>query len=214
MRQLTPVNVLRAYVGVREVAGSGDNPHIVSFIATCRPHAEADDISDQTAWCSAAVNAACFVAGYETTNSLRARSWLRIGTPVAQVKDAEEGDIVILGRGRKPYPGPNVVAAPGHVGFLANKPHLPTPRSRPTSVSILGGNQGDAVSIKTFHVERIVGIRRPMPIDGRASEPVQAQAQPKASAVDLQAAHNHIIAARAACETAAVIVNRIIKGDA
>src|SRR5690606_39921274 len=55
------------------------------------------------------------------TNSARARSWLRVGITVP-IESATKGwDIVVLKRGQGPQPGPEIINAPGHVGFYAGR---------------------------------------------------------------------------------------------
>ena len=86
------------------------------------------------------------------SKSLMARSWLNVGYAI-DIDAAEVGwDIVIFKRGSGAQPGPNVINAPGHVGFYAGM--------NGTKVQVLGGNQGDAVSIKGYSKSRILGVRR------------------------------------------------------
>ena len=55
------------------------------------------------------------------SKSLRARSWLTVGRPVA-IDEAEAGfDVVILKRGKAKQPGPDVIEAPGHVGLFTGR---------------------------------------------------------------------------------------------
>ena len=75
--------------------------------------------------------------------SLRARSWLAVGEPV-DPSDAREGDVVILSRGRNPHAG--------HVGFLAGP--------ITDKIPLLGGNQGNKVSVAQYPAARLLGIRR------------------------------------------------------
>ena len=61
-------------------------------------------------------------------------------------------DVVILRRGGGDQPGPEVLDAPGHVGFFAGH--------EDPNVLLLGGNQGDSVSVAPFAAARILGVRR------------------------------------------------------
>jgi hypothetical protein len=66
--------------------------------------------------------------------------------------DAEPGaDVIIIKRGQGEQPGPEVIDAAGHVGFFGgfNK----------DQVLILGGNQGNSVSLASFPDDQILGIR-------------------------------------------------------
>ena len=65
-----------------------------------------------------------------------------IAIPLAQ---AEPGyDVVIFKRGLNP--------AQGHVGFYAGRDE--------TKISVLGGNQGNEVSIASFSQADVLGVRR------------------------------------------------------
>lgn len=85
-----------------------------------------------------------------------ARSWLSVGEPI-EFRDAEPGfDVVILQRGGGNQPGPDDLTAPGHVGFFAGW------ANGVERVQVLGGNQGNKVSIVSYPSERILGLRRLM----------------------------------------------------
>jgi len=57
-----------------------------------------------------------------------------------------------LQRGTGKQPGPEVLDAPGHVGFYAGV--------EGSKVMLLGGNQGDSVSVSRYPKTQILGIRR------------------------------------------------------
>lgn len=105
----------------------------------------------ETAWCAAFVNASLQSSGLDGTGRLNARSFLDWGE---EVSEPQEGDIVVLSRGDNP--------AQGHVGFFKGF-------DANGNIMILGGNQGDAVSIKAFPASRLLGYRRAtgeaLPID-------------------------------------------------
>lgn len=73
------------------------------------------------------------------------------GQPV-ELQEANDNTVVIFTRGSGKQPGPEVIAAPGHVAFLVSWDD--------DTVTVLGGNQGDKVSIKTYPRRRILGVRR------------------------------------------------------
>jgi hypothetical protein len=76
-----------------------------------------------------------------------------VGEPIVVSQLAVVGfDVVVLKRGSGNQPGPEVIKAPGHVGFFAG---LNT-----THVAMLGGNQSDSVNISFYDTDRILGIRR------------------------------------------------------
>lgn len=130
-----------AEVGVREVAGGGDNARVIEYLSTTGLPAEF--IRDQTAWCSAFANWCMKQAGIEGTGSAAARSWLAWGTPL---KTPRYGCVVILWRKKADSPF-------GHVAFYAG--------DRGRSVMLLGGNQGDAVSLVPYSKSRVLGYRWP-----------------------------------------------------
>ena len=61
-------------------------------------------------------------------------------------------DVVIIQRGTAPQPGPEELNASGHVGFFAGLQF--------EMISILGGNQGNAVNVDRFSKNRLLGVRR------------------------------------------------------
>lgn len=130
----------RRFLGVAEVSGPRSNKLIQAWIKQAATWLDGDD--SKTAWCG------CFrgAIGLETGTGVpkayyRALNWLAWGKPVKSLKDAIRGDTVVLKR-------------PGgyHVGLLET---FDGARLR-----LLGGNQGNAVSIATFNPADVVGIRR------------------------------------------------------
>jgi uncharacterized protein (TIGR02594 family) len=111
-----------------------------------------------TAWCAAFVNATLAKAGFQGTGSLMARSFLDWGQPVAS---PQRGDIVVLDRGNPPY---------GHVGFFDGY-------NDDGTIRILGGNQGDAVSMEGYDPKSVLGFRR-APAGGTGIESLLAIEDP------------------------------------
>ncbi len=97
-----------------------------------------------TPWCAEFANAVLASSGGKGTGSLSARSFLNYGKPTS---NPTKGDIVVLSRGKDP--------SKGHVGFYAGKEE----KDGKTYIKILGGNQGDSVSIKSFPEDRLLGYR-------------------------------------------------------
>jgi uncharacterized protein (TIGR02594 family) len=149
---MTAFQLAQRFVGeIHERKGTTDNhPFIVWCLSLC---GLGESQPDETAWCSAFCNGICWMLRLPRSKSAAARSWLRVGLPVT-LDDARVGDIVILKRGEGEQPGPEVIAAPGHVGFLAGY------AKGSATLQVLGGNQGDGVSVAYFAVDRILGIRR------------------------------------------------------
>jgi uncharacterized protein (TIGR02594 family) len=148
--QITAFDLAQRYVGIAELVGDAKNhPLIVWWLSLCG----LKDSKDETAWCSAFVNGIAWELRLPRSKSAAARSWLAVGR-VINVDEAEVGfDVVVLKRGQGTQPGPDVVAAPGHVGFYAG-------RSSGGKVLVLGGNQGNAVSLEAFEEKAILGVRR------------------------------------------------------
>jgi uncharacterized protein (TIGR02594 family) len=145
---VTAFKIAQRFVGLKELPGAMSEPLVLAMLRLDSKWVE----SDETAWCSAFANFVCHILELPRSRSLAARSWLTVGTSVP-LTDARVGfDVVVLQRGGGKQPGPEVLNAPGHVGFYAGQDA--------TSVLLLAGNQGDAVSIAAFPKARILGIRR------------------------------------------------------
>jgi uncharacterized protein (TIGR02594 family) len=148
MRPQTHMETARRFIGLREIPGAAHEPFIQWCFTLCHM---GTDTADEVPWCSAFANGVAYIHGLARSGSAAARSWLKVGYGVS-VDEARPGDVVILKRGEGPQPGPEVLAAPGHVGFLVAF----APGGK---IMLLGGNQGDKVSIAEFNADRILGIR-------------------------------------------------------
>jgi uncharacterized protein (TIGR02594 family) len=134
---------------VLEVPGDGDHPLIVWWLSLC---GLGFDVHDEVAWCSAFVNGMAWDLRLPRSKSALARSWLAVGASVP-LGEAQVGyDVVIIQRGTGSQPGPDVLNAPGHVGLFAGV--------EDKNILILGGNQGDAVSVARYPKSRLLGVRR------------------------------------------------------
>jgi len=147
---VTPFSVAYRFLGLKEVAGHASSPQVLAMLQITDPSVQDDDVP----WCSGFLNYICWLLNCQRSGSLAARSWLKVGRPITIEQAEPDCDVVILSRGAGPQPGPDVIAAPGHVGFFAG---LDPAHG---AVSLLGGNQGDAVSVASFPTPRILGIRR------------------------------------------------------
>jgi uncharacterized protein (TIGR02594 family) len=136
------------YVGVREAGGVSSNLMVLAMLRLDAGWVE----DDQTPWCSAFVNFVCWTIGAPRSRSLAARSWLLVGQDIPLTAARAENDVVVLTRGKLPQPPATVLQAAGHVGVYAGQDAK--------NVLILGGNQGDSVSIASYPKTRILGIRR------------------------------------------------------
>ena len=155
----TALDCARQYLGMREVPGHKANPAILAMLQLDMKWPE----DDATPWCSGFVNWVAFNMGLERTNKVRtkingrlvkvpllARSWLRVGTTVT-AENANGNTVVILKRGGS-NAGPEIVAAPGHVGFVADVTG--------ERVLVLGGNQSDKGSERWYPRHRVLGFRK------------------------------------------------------
>lgn len=146
--EISAFELAQRFVGIKEISGSQSNPYILAMLHLDQDWPEGDEVP----WCSAFINYIAWLLRLPRSKNLAARSWLGVGMTV-DLPDAEAGfDIVILKRGSGEQPGPEVLDAPGHVGFFAGH--------QGGNVLILGGNQNDTVSIAPFNAVRLLGIRR------------------------------------------------------
>ena len=137
----------RRFVGLKEKPGHDVNAPLIMAMLTLDADWPSDD---EVPWCAAYVNFVCWLAGVPRSTSLRARSWLLIGTPIETLADAVEGDVVILNRGGPQ--DPSIINAPGHVGFYLSHDM--------TFVHLLGGNQSNRVHEGAYPHINLLGIRR------------------------------------------------------
>jgi uncharacterized protein (TIGR02594 family) len=140
--ELTAFDLAQRFVGMKEVSVKMSNPAVLSMLQLDSRWATDDSVP----WCSAFTNYIAWLLRLPRSKSLRARSWLGVGRSINLI-DAQVGfDVVILNRGGVPDPG--VLDSPGHVAFYAGHQQM------------LGGNQGDAVSVISFNPKDLLGVRR------------------------------------------------------
>ena len=146
--KITAFDLAQRFVGITEVPGSEDNPQIMAMLKLDGSWPK----NDETPWCSGFINYIAWLLRLPRSKSLRARSWLRVGRPV-ELDDAKAGfDVVIFKRGSGSQPGPDVIDAPGHVAFFAGM--------EGGKILVLGGNQGDSVTVARYAKTRLLGVRR------------------------------------------------------
>lgn len=97
----------------------------------------------KTPWCAGFVGSVLNASGLKGTGSLAARSYLKFGDPV---KTPGVGDIVVLNTMNDPNRG--------HVGFYAGN-------NTDGTIKVLGGNQDNSVSIKSYPSNIVLGYRAP-----------------------------------------------------
>lgn len=128
-----------AEIGVKEGAGSANNPRVVRLFADA---GFAGIKTDSTAWCSAFCGAMLQRSGHKGSGSLAARSYEAWGVGL---KEPVLGCIATKKRGNSTWQG--------HVFFVvgANK----------DTVFGLGGNQSDAVTVAAFKRSEVTAFRWP-----------------------------------------------------
>lgn len=136
-----------AELGVAEVPGTATNPRVSVYY---RDAGSPDVRDDSVPWCAAFAGACLERAGFRSSRSLAARSYLAWG----KAADPSPGVICVLSRGSDP--------AAGHVGFLVGM----TDRR----VVLLGGNQADAVTVAAFDRARVLGFRLPEQAESRPAQ--------------------------------------------
>lgn len=135
-----------AELHVQEIPGPGNNPRIATYwkdAGLVEPDARIP--GDEIPWCAAFVGAMLMRGGVQASGSALAKSYQIWGDNASGV--GLLGAIVVLNR-KEPAP-----KWQGHVGFCVG--------FTPDKVHVLGGNQGDRVSIAAFPRERIANVRYP-----------------------------------------------------
>jgi uncharacterized protein (TIGR02594 family) len=129
------LQIARGEMGQTEIQGPRNNPRILEYHNSVAGNIKSDEVP----WCSSFVNFCISSAGVVGTNSAAARSWLNWGKSATNPK---LGDIAVFSRGAPPS---------GHVGFYVGETDA--------FVLVLGGNQGNAVSIARYPKDRLLAIR-------------------------------------------------------
>ena len=140
-------DIAQRFAGIEEFDGQLDNPQLMAMLKLDVDWPEGDEVP----WCSAFVNYVCWLLRLPRSKSLRARSWLQVGTAIP-LSEADRGDIVVLTRGAGDQPGAEVIEAPGHVGFYAGVDG--------NWIEVLGGNQSNTVKVSRYPKSRLLSIRR------------------------------------------------------
>lgn len=137
----------RRFVGYGEIPGTAS----ATFIQRWLRQLGAWWADDATPWCGTAVAAWMRAAGQPLPKHwYRARAWLEWGTPLSE---PVVGCVVILAR-----------EGGGHVGLVVGRDSL-------GSIAILGGNQGDKVSVAMFPSGRVLGYRWPLGVPMSFTKP-------------------------------------------
>lgn len=139
---MNPVyKVASEYLGLKEYPGAKHNAEVVKMFADSG-HSWVKD--DETPWCAAFVGSVLAECGIKGTGALDARSYMKWGEPV-DLNAAQKGDVVVFWRGSKS-------GWQGHVAFFD--------RAEGNEIYVLGGNQGNTVSVAPYSRDRLLGVRR------------------------------------------------------
>jgi len=134
------LDVAQGYVGQKEVAGSGNNPLILKWWSAIKTAFNQDSVP----WCAAFVGGVLEECGIKSSRSAAARSYATWGR---QLTAPALGCVVVFWRG-------SPSGWSGHVGFVAGK-------DESGNLMVVGGNQGDKVSVAAFPISRVLAYRWP-----------------------------------------------------
>lgn len=148
----------RTYLGVREVAGRGNSPTIMAWIRKLGARALGIDVKDDlTPWCGT-FTGICIKEALPDESLppvlVRAKAWLTFGRALSR---GAPGAVMVFDR-----------AGGGHVSFYVGEDR--------THYHVLGGNQGNSVSIMRLAKDRLSGIRWPRTWAPEPGEPVMLTA--------------------------------------
>lgn len=139
----------RAHLGTREIVGPTHNNKLLAFLNSASRFNGVVWRDDEMPWCGGFVAACLNAVGVEPVKiAARAKSWASWGSNLSRTRLAP-GAVLVFER-----PGG------GHVGFYVGEDS--------TSYHVLGGNQGNAVSIARIAKARCFAARWPggLPVIG------------------------------------------------
>ena len=143
------LTLARTFLGVREIPGPRHSNVIGEWLRRLRAWWQ----DDETPWCGTFVAVVLQQSGQPIAKHwYRARDWLNWEQDAGR---AVLGAVVVLKRG----------PAMGHVGFVVGW-------DAAGQLLVLGGNQGNAVTIAAFSPDRVLGYRWP------AAVPLPAEVAP------------------------------------
>ena len=132
--------IARPLVGLHEIKGAEHSPEILGMWRAIK---RSGIQSDEVPWCAAFVGACLERAGIRSSRFESAASYLKWGV---RLDGPAHGCVVVFSRD-----------GGGHVGFVVGM-------DKGGNLLVLGGNQGDAVTIKAFPTTRVTGYRWPVDI--------------------------------------------------
>lgn len=150
---LSWMDTAKSLVGTKELAGTANNPMIISWAKTVGGYISQVYTNDAIPWCGLFVGY-CFVKNgiAISQKSLSSLAWLDWGVKLAT---PSPGAVMVFIRN-----------GGGHVGFYVSEDN--------DTYHILGGNQSDSVSLTRIAKSRLKGIRWPKGIEIPTEGPVKA----------------------------------------
>lgn len=133
------LNLARAELGTKEIPGPPSNPTVEQYYAEA---AGGKAYSDDVPWCAAFVGAMLARSSREPSGSLLAKSYLDWG---AKLAEPIPGAIAVFSRGKHSWQG--------HVAIVESVGK--------NTVTVIGGNQGDAVTRARYPKSKVLGYRWP-----------------------------------------------------
>lgn len=130
--------------GVREIPGDEHNPRVLEYLK-CIKRSDGLLSRDETPWCSAFVAWCLLQGGIRHQATALARSWLNQLQAITQPR---LGCLAVFWRGQKD-------SWKGHVGFVVGM------YGNGNTLLVLGGNQGNQVSVLPYASRRVLGYRYP-----------------------------------------------------
>lgn len=142
----------KKHIGLKEIPGPKHNPVILGWLDAMKAPSWLER-SDETAWCGLMTAYCMKQSGVAVpTYWMRALAWSEWGVKLSKPID---GCVVVFKR-----------TGGGHVGFVMGE-------TKDGYLSVLGGNQGNAVTIAKFDKSRVVGYywpkEFPVPANGKIS---------------------------------------------
>lgn len=128
--------------GTKEVAGGANSPVIMAWAKEVTKDVVAAYTADSVPWCGLFAAVVIHRAGKVVISGpLWAKNWAKFGERVT--RGASLGDVLVFER----------AGGGGHVGFYLAEDE--------SAYHVLGGNQGDAVSVARIAKSRCIAVRRP-----------------------------------------------------
>lgn len=137
MNEVMWIAEARKHIGTKEIPGEKHEPKILQWWKAIK---RSGIKSDEVPWCAAFVGGCLEAVGVVSSRFESAKSYMQWGMPLA---NPTYGCIVVFSRD-----------GGGHVGFVVG-------RDAKDRLMVLGGNQGNMVSIAPFDRSRVTGYRWP-----------------------------------------------------